>query len=268
MGNAFRETKKLFIAHTGYAEPLTFEEWMATPDSNKAAVLFVQFYEEITLAWFKTKSFFIEEEDGVDTMIQYLIKNVPIIKSDKKKFTPNYIYRVAYNCLYCISHDVKRDIDRWNLEISNIVPGSEDREVNLFDLVPDGSDSFDDTLVKGEFWAIIEDCDKSTQKVIEHLLNGSPLKKAKMTKSIKEDYDNYLDPIKRQAVLDSIVCDDKKEEAAKRKYVADRMESNAYRYNNYQLDDLKSIEVTAEQAEKIIAELRIKLAKFKDHWNI
>lgn len=173
MSNAFAETNKLFIESTRYTGPVSYEEWISIPQEHKAAVLFVQFYDEITLAWYKTKSFFVVEEDGVSTMLQYLIKNVPIIENDPKRFKPSYIYKVAYNCLYCISHDIKRDIERFEKEVSNIVMSGED-QLDLFDTVPAKSDMYDEVMRK-EFWAIIESEGLKTQKVIYHLLNGESL---------------------------------------------------------------------------------------------
>lgn len=187
MSNAFKETKNLFIDYTNYSRPLSYAEWLSVPDDNKAAILYVQFYEQITLAWFKTKSFFVLEEDGVSTMLQYLVKNVPIIKENPKRFTPAYIYKVAYNCLYCISHDIKRDIARWENETSNIVTSGDGDELDLFDTVVIG-DGFDESMTRGDFWAIIEMMGPETEKVINHLLNGESLDAVnKLAKSYKDD---------------------------------------------------------------------------------
>lgn len=176
MTNAFAETRKQFIMGTRYSRPLSYEEWMMIPEEHKAAVLFVQFYDEITLAWYKTKSFFVVEEDGVSTTLQYLIKNVPIIENDPKRFKSSYIYRVAYNCLYCISHDIKRDIERWEKEVSNIVCYGED-QLDLFDTISASNCNAQEELDKEEFWALIENMGVKTQKVVNHLLNGESLNK-------------------------------------------------------------------------------------------
>lgn len=191
--NAFAETRNLFIDATGYdySKPLSYESWNTKiPEDLKTAVLFVQFYDQITLAWYKTKSFFVVEEDAVSTILQYLMKNVPIIEKDSKRFKPSYIYKVAYNCLYCISHDIKRDIQRWENEVSNLVTCGEDT-VDLFDTVAD-KDPIEEVLRKKEFWSIIENTDMKTQKVINHLLNGETLKKS------KKSYEG--DPLKEVAV--------------------------------------------------------------------
>ena len=186
MANAFMETRNLFMGSTGYTRPLSYEEWMMIPSGHKAAVLFVQFYDEITLAWYKTKSYFVVEEDGVSTMLQYLVKNVPIIEKDPKRFKPSYIYRVAYNCLYCISHDIKRDIERYEKEVSNIVMSGED-QLDLFDTVVSKSDIYDE-ICKREFWAVIENMGVKTQKVINHILNGESLGKvSRRSKSYATD---------------------------------------------------------------------------------
>ena len=108
MNNEFVETRKLFQTIFNYdkTKPLTFDQWMEFPDDQKSAVLYLRFYDQITLAWDKTKSYYTLTADGVSTVLQYLEKNVPIIKANANKFNERYIYRVAYNCLYCICHDL------------------------------------------------------------------------------------------------------------------------------------------------------------------
>ena len=189
MTNAFTETRNLFINSVGYTRPLSYDEWMLVPSNHKAAVLFVQFYDQITLAWYKTKSFFVVEEDGVSTMLQYLMKNVPIIENDPKRFKPSYIYKVAYNCLYCISHNIKRDIERFENEVSNIVACGED-QLDLFDTVASGN-TVEDAIDKEEFWSLIENMDLKTQKVLNHLLNGESLNKVSKRNPMYE-----LDPLR------------------------------------------------------------------------
>lgn len=175
MGNAFSETRNLFIESTRYTRPVSYEEWMEYPSSHKAAVLFVQFYDQITLAWYKTKSFFVVEEDGVSTMLQYLMKNVPIIENNPNRFKPSYIYKIAYNCLYCISHNIKRDIERFELEVSNIVL-SGDTELDVYDTSA-CSDDIEGMHTKEEFWSVIEDMGLDTQKVVNYLLNNESLRR-------------------------------------------------------------------------------------------
>lgn len=262
MTNAFAETRKLFTSYTNYTQPLSYDEWSAVADENKATVLFVQFYDEITLAWYKTKSFFVLEEDGVSTILQYLVKNVPIIQKDSKKFTPNYIYRVAYNCLYCISHDIKRDIERWERETSNIV-GYEDRELDLFDSVAASTSEFCETAAQAEFWRIIESMGPDTLKVVNYLLNEEQsLKKARITKVTRSNAELFTDEDKLAEILSKL--DTSEKVVNKRQSV----ESSYHKVNNYELDPLKDIEVSLESAEKIIDELRIKLEKFKELYYI
>ena len=107
MNNEFTETKKLFQTVLNYdnTKPLTYDRWLAIPDDQKSAVLYLAFYEQITLAWEKTKSFYTPTSDGVSIVLQYLEKNVSIIQKHPERFTSSYIYRVAYNCLYCECHD-------------------------------------------------------------------------------------------------------------------------------------------------------------------
>lgn len=154
MSNAFVETKNMFRTATGYTAPLTFDQWNALPNDYKAAVLFVQFFDQITLAWYKVKSFYTEDEDGVSTILQYLQKNVPVIEEDSKRFTPTYIYRVAFNCLYCICHDIQRDKERWEKEMSNVIYSASGDELDLFDTV--AQDSIEHDAASIDIWKLVD----------------------------------------------------------------------------------------------------------------
>lgn len=175
---AFRATRSMFRDYLNYERPLSYEEWLAVADDQKAAVLYVQFFDQISLAWYKAKSFYAVEEDGVSTVIQYLMKNVPLIAEKKSKFSAPYIYRVAYNCLYCICHDIKRDKLRFELETSNIQTYGDD-EFDLFDSVSDPDSILENVLDREHhrerFWGLIEDLDQDSIAVVEQLLNGTSL---------------------------------------------------------------------------------------------
>lgn len=158
----FYATKAMFRDYLNYTKPLSYEEWLNVSDDDKAAVLYVQFFDQIVLAWYKVKSFYTPDEDGVSTMLQYLIKNVPVIMNDKSRFTPNYIYRVASNCLYCICHDIKRDRERYDNETSNIQPSGVDGVVDLFDTVCD-PECISSAITREAFWKAVTSLDLSDE---------------------------------------------------------------------------------------------------------
>lgn len=261
---AFKDTRNMFIDHIGYIRPLTYQEWLnAVPYEDKAAVLFVQFYDQITLAWAKTKSFFVLEEDGVSCVLDYLSrKNVDAIIEEEARFSPAYIYRVAFNCLYCISHDIQRDIDRWRFEMSNIVKYGDD-ELDLFDQVIT-EDTTHEESTREEFWRVVEGADatskesKETMKVVYNILNGTGLRKNTLRESTKRDAEIAKDSKRVEEELAKYTTKDRRREAKQ------RIESNAIKYANYQADMLRDITVSAARAEEILAELRVKLEKFSD----
>ena len=82
-----------------------YEEWIATPEDLKAAALYVHFYPQIMLAWHKCKRDYVEEETAVSTVLQYLHKNVPRIEWQRKRYSPQYIYQIAFNALYCLTRN-------------------------------------------------------------------------------------------------------------------------------------------------------------------
>lgn len=205
---AFHDTRNLFIESIGYTEPLSYEEWKEKPEDLKAAFLFVQFYNTITLAWDKADSIdFGDDSEGVSTTLQYLRKIISdrqyfrkddptkkataefrrqnpdgyttverrLIDEDPKKFSPEYIYRVIYNCLYCIcGHDRKRDKDIINNETSAIVM-HDGEELNLFDTYVDTRSCVESVVenntLEKEFWNIIEDTGMPAEKVMRYLLS-------------------------------------------------------------------------------------------------
>lgn len=206
---AFHDTRVLFIESLGYTTPLSFNDWKAQPDDLKAAFLFVQFYNEITLAWDKADSLdFGDDTEGVSTVFQYLQKQVTTtqyfqkddtskkataeyrrlhpegfiaveerkIEEDPTRFSPGYIYRVAYNCLYCIcGHDRKCDKDRMNNETSAVVM-HDGEELNVFDTFIDKKNCVESVLesnsLEKEFWSVIENTGVPAEKVMRYLLSN------------------------------------------------------------------------------------------------
>lgn len=244
MNNAFAETRNLFMAYTHYERPLSYEEWVCAPQDSKAALLYVQYYEQITLAWYKSKSYFAVEEEGVETVLQYLMKNVPIIEQNPRRFSQSYIYQVAYNCLYCISHDRKCDIERWERETSNITR-YEGNELDLFDTVTTNLLGADEALTSEGFWAIIEDMGIETWKVVNYLLNeGQTLKKTTFRMKNPETLKSW------------------EKKTAKEKQQS--METYLNGKNNYEIDILKDIEVSVEQMNQIVEDLKVKLEAFRE----
>lgn len=175
MMNTFYETKNLFKNYIQYNKPLSYVKWLALNDDHKAAALFVQFFNEILLAWNKAKSYDGDDEEAVETVLQYLIKNVEIIKKNPSRYKANYIYRVAYNCLYCICHDRKCDKERREYEIYAIQCDSDGQEYNLLDTFVCNSGSIEDALNKQLFWSIIEDLDVDSRALVEKILKSGKL---------------------------------------------------------------------------------------------
>lgn len=173
----FGATYKMFSEYLGYDEenPLSYEEWVRIPSDRKAAVLYVQFYEQITLAWFKTKTAAATEESAVEAVIQYLMKNVAKIEADGYKFKPQYIYKVAYNCLYCVSIDPYKGqtaANSWYNNTQSQYINVGDDMLDIFDHIPDKS-TCHDTFDVSEFWRIIESMGEDTLSVVAKLLGDT-----------------------------------------------------------------------------------------------
>ena len=102
--NAFYETRNLFISYTSYVKPLTFEQWRAVPEDQKAAVLFVQFFEQVCMAYNKANKTVIAAEDAVSIVLQYLEKNgypVGICSSSARE----YVLALIDSCSVKLHYD-------------------------------------------------------------------------------------------------------------------------------------------------------------------
>lgn len=175
IGNSFYATRNMFRNYINYERPLSYDEWMSVDDDKKAAVLYVQFFDQITLAWYKLKTDAAIEEDCVSEVLMYLIKNVPIIQSNPARFNPSYIYKVVYNCIYCKSIDPYKGqtakTSWFNNTCSQFVQKG-DEIVDIFDEISNTED-IDVTAARDHFWAIIEDMGDDVIAIVENILNGT-----------------------------------------------------------------------------------------------
>lgn len=173
----FYETRAMFRNYLNYEKPLSYEEWLSVDDDNKAAVLYVQFFDQITLAWYKLRTKAAIEEECVSEVLMYLVKNVPLIKENPSRFKPNYIYKVAYNCIYCKSMDPYKgqtSKTSWYNNTTSQYVQSGDDIVDIFDTICDVED-IDVIACKEHFWKIIEDMGEDTLAVVDQILNGGRL---------------------------------------------------------------------------------------------
>lgn len=200
--NEFTTTYRLFKEAVDYypTDISTYEGWRELPVKLRAAGLFVQFFDQITLAYQKNKDSypFIEEETAVSTVIQYIIKNVPMILYQAKRYTPGYMYKVAFNAIYPLGR-IKQDVATYyNREsIYGKFIGERgsyehtidtDAENNFtyadfnFDYITTESleDEFDRLTSEAEFFNILEQLSDKDLEMVEKLIN-----KVKFTRNEK-----------------------------------------------------------------------------------
>ena len=157
----FYNTKQLF--RTYITDPkiksYKYDDWMRVPYEGKVAALYLTFYNTIYKAWTAAQSFYTESAEGVETILQYLQKNVPLIEANPSKYSAKYIYRVAYNCLYCLCHDYLTPKLRYELETS-LYRDTADGEFDILDSYNyDDVDIVDKSYMNkmsSNFWDVIE----------------------------------------------------------------------------------------------------------------
>ena len=215
----FFATKKTFANIIGFDntdESLSYESWMSLPDSYKSAALFVNFYPHVKAAWNSAKGPCVDEEDGIETVLQYLEKNVEKIKGNPNRYNSNYIYAVAWNSMSCLRRTYESQL-RARFQCSNVVVTPEEGEIDLFDTIVDYDSDMEPLVTKQElyndFWRTIEtmfvprdaegnltddaetvlECRKY-EKVINNLMNGDGLSKARAA-TMEENPDDPILPI-------------------------------------------------------------------------
>lgn len=194
--SAFYKTWSLFRDFINNRQPISHSVWKTLDEDHKVATLYVQFYKEIQLAWNKCKTIYVDEEDAVSTVLQYLLKNVSIIESDAKRFNPAYIYAISYNCLRPICSRLLKNKFRVEQEISECT--IIDETLSIFDLTP-LVDTIESELDRKHFWELIKQLNlsDSMMKFIYNLCssNSKPFytskAKAKVIKQLQEVLAEY-----------------------------------------------------------------------------
>lgn len=204
----FISTKKMFKEYlTGYSFPISYETWLASDEEEKAALLFVNFYDQIVLAFSKSNADYVVSEDAVSTILMVLVKNATILQTvdnAKKRFTPSYFYTVAWGAFYSLVRSIANKA-RNEHEICNEVEDSNnDVLVNLYDLVPSVDDSYEIRQAKEAVWDIIAHMGPKAEKVANHLINGDTLKAVRKSSS-EYSTDRLADVFVTPAEYNSII---------------------------------------------------------------
>ena len=177
--NLFRE----FLS-TYYPKDISYNDWVQAAPDHKAALLYVKFYKEVTLAWYNAVTskniVFISQEDGVSTVLQYLMKNVDIISQDEERFTAEYVYTVCYRCLFSLWRSRKGDQLRSGCEIDpallaaflHIAHGREhEGKLDIFSLLPSEDLDLETQQTLETMWNVIHHMGPKAEKVVNHLIN-------------------------------------------------------------------------------------------------
>ena len=211
----FISTKQMFRDHlVGYSYPLTYETWVEADEEDKAALLYVNFYSQITLAYAnvvtKYNADYIIAEDAVSNVLGVLIKNSTILTEKKdgdKRFTQGYFYSVCWGCIFSMVRSIATQ-KRNEHEICNEVEDSDNEvSVNLFDLAPSVDDTYEVRQAKEAVWDIIVHMGPKAEKVANHLINGDTLKavrKSSSEYSTDRLADVSVSPAEYRTILDAL----------------------------------------------------------------
>ena len=187
-GDAFLETKNMLAEITSFVKyPVTYELWMTIDDEYKAAALYVNFYAQIVIAKNKYRTtHYVDDEDMVSIVMQYLVKNVKKIKSDRKRFTCSYIYTVVYRAIFGLVRTASDHKLPFN--ISSQYFNMDGEEHDVFEILEDTSNCF----TNEKFAKIFESLSDSEIKMYYHIIWGTRLNKPEQRKG-----DEILDSLKK-----------------------------------------------------------------------
>lgn len=137
---AFFDTLVMFKKYLDNPAPYSYEQWRLFPEEQKTAALYVNFYNEIILAYRKNCSKYATEEDCVSRLCQYLNRNVPHIIREPNRYNEAYIYTVATNSINTLTHST-RVSKHTKFFYDNVFTEGystpDDRALNIFDILPD-----------------------------------------------------------------------------------------------------------------------------------
>ena len=206
----FSQTYSMFCDALPYTKDISYNNWLSADDEYKAAMLYVNFYKEITLAWCNAVVsrgiVFISQDDGVSTVLQYLMKNVPIIMAEPSRYTKEYIYRISYNCFSSLWATRGTEQQRCSVEIANEYTEG-DVDVNLWDLVPSTDEDLETQQTKEAIWNIIRHMGPKAEKVVNHLINPSDTLHKVSRKASDRDKDRLADVSVSPSEYDAIVAE-------------------------------------------------------------
>lgn len=179
--NEFKNTYNFFkytFDSFNISFPIPYEVWQTIPSELQSAALFCNFYNQINLVWLKVKTPASVSADCVSEVLVYLQKNVEKILSDQKRYTPSYIYRVAYNCMFYTANYPYTKTSGVNGYYQNTVPHivkTDNGEIDLYDMICGSDSDLTETELMYEYsnlWEIIDSLDENHKKVVYGIIDG------------------------------------------------------------------------------------------------
>lgn len=182
--NEFKEAYIRFCDYLGEdlynrikSESIAYEEYKNLPRDKLAAILYVMFYEQVKLGWYKAKRAYHVNHDECDALSKLLerLYKVSETKITEETFNESYMYTVIYRALSgvtralrnktlefnnhsCVSYNVTVQQDNYN--------GCMSREVELLEII--GCTSFEEEYLGYKVHELLEDEQSdNVKKVIE-----------------------------------------------------------------------------------------------------
>lgn len=201
----FREAYIRFYNSLGIEKyPITFQTWSNLSEDLRGIALYVNFYEQVTLAWYKAKQAYRvnhDECDGVSNLLHRLQKVSEKVIMNEKMFTKSYIYTCCYRSL----SSVTRALRNRTLEFNNLMCDSYNKTVNtdygdieLIDMIE--GESFETQYLSYLFDETYANETDEVKEVIDYAMQKSKVPKRLLTDDIKQHLLDIFEPYMNIAI--------------------------------------------------------------------
>ena len=189
--SGFKKTFNMFKEFTELSRTISYQEWAERPFDERVAIILVNFYDQIQLAWYKHRGEHTWEEEGVEEAMLMCSKlcglslKQPTLEKavckctiNESSYNPRYIYSIFVNAFKSLNYETTRvrsdyqhpkAIERGDIQVTGQyfidVNGVEQ---DVFNHVSNDGD-MEDELIRSEMWDLIESSDDVTKDVIDKL---------------------------------------------------------------------------------------------------
>lgn len=179
----FAITRDMLREYLQFTDALSYAEWSEAPDADKAALLFLQFYDQIYLAWGNIKYRNTYEDSAVSEAMRMCLYLCGLsvghgkaadVKISAKTYNPGYMYMAMYRAFTSLNCSRGESRSTYQPKNSRIAVYYQYQtigttEVDLLQDVP-AYDNPETELDRQEFWRIVDSQGKDASAIARRVV--------------------------------------------------------------------------------------------------